>query len=144
MNAAERGSVQISPGVHVRPREFGQLVCLACLLHVASLLSCVAVAYLYLTTNKRRRTRLAKMLLFLALSGALLAVVTAIIEWNTYEACLGEHHCSRQPTGIMSIMESSKILGLHGCHAWTACIAVSENFVAKSNICHCCSRCCIR
>lgn len=129
MNDGDRGSVEISPGVPVRPREFGQLVCLACLLHVGSLLSCVAVAYLYLTTNKRRRTRLAKMLLFLALSGALLAVVTAIIEWDTYEACLGEHHCRRQPTRLMSILESAKILGLHGCHAWTAGIAVSDFFV---------------
>jgi hypothetical protein len=101
-----------------------QLARLACGLHVASLLSCAAVQYLYLTTNKRRRTRTAKLLFCLSLCSAVLAIVTALTEWATAEACLGVQRCRREPTRGMALMESARILGLHTCGAWTGCIAV--------------------
>ena len=101
-----------------------QLARLACGLHVASLLSFIAVAYLYLTTNKRCRSRTGKMLFFLSFSGAALALITALTELATAQACLDERKCRREPTKMMAFMESSRILGLHSCGAWTGCIAL--------------------
>ena len=101
-----------------------QLSLVACGLHSVSLLGCLAVVYLYLTTRKRRRERTAKLLFFLALSGAVLATVTACSEWAMAAACLDHQlKCRREPTKMMAIIESSRILGLHCCGAWTGNIA---------------------
>ena len=101
-----------------------QLARLACGLHVASLFSCVGVVYLYLTTSKRRRTRTSKLLFFLSLCSAALALSTALTELAAAEACLGVLRCRREPTRLMALMESARILCLHTCGAWTGCIAV--------------------
>ena len=111
-----------------------QLARLACGLHVASLLSCVGVVYLYLTTSKRRRTRTSKLLFFLSLCSAALALSTALTEWAAAEACLGVLRCHREPTRLMALMESARILCLHTCGAWTGCIAV--HFIREHLLSH--------
>ena len=63
-----------------------QLARIASGLHAASFLSCMVVPYLYLTTNKRRRARTAKLLFFLSLCGAVLALITGFQEWSTAAA----------------------------------------------------------
>ena len=63
-----------------------QLARIASGLHAASFFSCMVVPYLYLTTNKRRRARTAKLLFFLSLCGAVLALITGLQEWSTAEA----------------------------------------------------------
>jgi hypothetical protein len=63
-----------------------QLARIASGLHAASFLSCMVVPYLYLTTNKRRRARTAKLLFFLSLCGAVLALITGLQEWSTAAA----------------------------------------------------------
>ena len=103
---------------------FHQLARLACGLHIVSLLSCVVVGYLYLTTNKRRRTRTSKLLFFLSLCSAMLALITALTEWATAEDCLGVQRCRSDPTAWKAVMESARILSLHTCGAWTGCIAI--------------------
>jgi uncharacterized membrane protein len=75
--------------VHRKRSERGlvsQLARIASGLNAASFLSCMVVPYLYLTTNKRRRARTAKLLFFLSLCGAVLALITGLQEWSTAEA----------------------------------------------------------
>ena len=109
--------------VGLLPHELGELARIASGLHAASFLSCMVVPYLYLTTNKRRRARTAKLLFFLSLAGAVLALITGFEEWSTAAACLGASLCRREPTSMMAFWESARILGLHCCGAWTSCIA---------------------